>query len=78
MFRKITGQEEPYKFPVSAVPDYLTEEIEAETEKLIIAQRAIEEKLLNLNLKVYHEGEMKSINARKTQTLTELILLSFE
>lgn len=59
MFRKITGQEEPYKFPVAAVPDYLTEEIEAETQKLIVAQRAIEEKLLNLNLKVYHEGEMK-------------------
>ena len=78
MFRKITGQEEPYKFPVSAVPDYLTEEIEAETQKLIIAQRAIEEKLLNLNLKVYHEGEMKPINARKTQTLAELILLCFE
>ena len=52
MFRKITGQEEPYKFPVAAVPDYLTEEIEAETQKLIVAQRAIEEKLLNLNLKV--------------------------
>ena len=59
MYRKITGLEEPYPFPVAAVPDYLTEEIEAETQKLIVAQRAIEEKLLNLSLKVYHEGEMK-------------------
>jgi len=54
MYRKITGEEQPYKFPEALVPDYLKAEIEAETEKLIAEQKAREEKLLNLKLKVYY------------------------
>lgn len=78
MYRKITGAEEPYKFPTEFVPEYLSEEIEAETERLIKEQRAIEEKLLNLYLKVYHEGQVKDITVRKTQTIAELALVCYE
>lgn len=35
MYRKINGQEEPYKFSDQIVPEYLTSEIGVETEKLI-------------------------------------------
>ena len=66
MYRKITGQEQNYKFSTDLVPEYLTSEIEAETERLIKEQKAIEEKLLNLSLKVYHEGQVKDISLRKT------------
>ena len=66
MYRKITGTEEPYQFPTDLVPEYLKQEIEAETERLIKEQKAIEEKLLNLNLKMYNEGEMREVSFRKT------------
>ena len=78
MYRKISGTEELYKFSEELVPEYLKEEIEAETQKLIKEQKVIEEKLLNLNLKVYHEGEMRDITVHKTQTLAELILHCYE
>ena len=78
MYRKISGTEELYKFSEDLVPEYLKEEIEAETQKLIKEQKVIEEKLLNLNLKVYHEGEMRDITVHKTQTLAELILHCYE
>lgn len=35
MYRKIDGTEQPTKFEESEVPQYLVEEIEAETQKLI-------------------------------------------
>lgn len=66
MYRKITGTEEPEPFPSDLVPEYLKSEIEAEAEKLIKEQRAIEEKLLNLTVKVFHEEEGKHISVRKT------------
>ena len=41
MYRKITGMEEQYQFSVDLVPQYLKQEIEAETERLITEQKAI-------------------------------------
>lgn len=78
MYRKVNGTEQPAPFPTELVPEYLRTEIEAEAEKLIKEQRAIEEKLLNLTVKVFHEGESKNVSVRKTQTLTELILMAYE
>ena len=48
------------------MPAYLKQEIEEETQRMITEQRAIEEKLLNVQLKVYHEGQMREIKFRKT------------
>lgn len=41
MYRKITGTEEPYQFPADLVPEYLKQEIETETERLIKEQNLI-------------------------------------
>jgi hypothetical protein len=43
------------------VPDYLKEEIELDTENLIKAEKMAEEKILNLNMKIYFEGVSKDI-----------------
>lgn len=66
MYRKINGSEETVPFSEEIVPSYLREEIEAEAEKLIKEQRAIEEKLLNLTVKVFYDGEGKNVSVRKT------------
>ena len=58
MYRRIdNGFEQNFKFSDDLVPEYLKSEIETETEKLIKEQRALESKLLNLTVKVYHEGD---------------------
>lgn len=66
MYRKITGQEQPVKFSDDLVPSYLKEEIEAETERMIKEQKIMEERLLNLTVKVFHEGETQDISVKKT------------
>ena len=59
MYRKITSSEpELAPFNESQVPEYLKSEIEAETAKLVKEQKLIEEKLLNLNLKLYYGGDV--------------------
>ena len=78
MYRKISGTEELYQFSEDLVPEYLKEEIEIETQKMIKEQKEVEEKLLNLKLKVYHEGEMRDITVHKTHSLAELILHCYE
>ena len=78
MYRKIDGTEAPTKFEENEVPRYLIEEIEAETEKMVKEQLVIEEKLLNMQLKVYHDGELQDVSFRKSKTLSELILLCYE
>jgi hypothetical protein len=59
MYRKVTGKEEPYKFSDELIPPYLRSEIDEDTEKMIAEQRAIEEKILALKLKVYYNAESK-------------------
>ncbi len=59
MYRKVTGKEEPYKFSDELIPLYLRSEIDEDTEKMIAEQRAIEEKILALKLKVYYNAESK-------------------
>ena len=78
MYRKVTGNEELQKFGDELIPEYLKEEIARDTEKQIQEQRRIEEKLLALRLKVYHEGRPMDISIKKDQTLSELILVCFE
>ena len=73
MYRKITGKETPYKFSDEVVPAYLKEEIEKETQKLIAEQKINEEKMLQLKLKVYQNGNSKDVQVKKTQSLRELI-----
>ena len=77
MYRKIASSETNFeRFSDDLVPAYIKEQIEQDTEKLIKEQRAAEEKILNLSLKVYHGEGMEEISLKKTQTLTELILLA--
>ena len=56
MYRKVAGDEQTFKFSDDLVPDYLKEEIVLDTERQIKEEMAREEKLLQLRLKVYHEG----------------------
>ena len=77
MYRKITSSQINFeRFSDDLAPTYIKEQIEQDTEKLIKEQRAAEEKILNLSLKVYHGQEMQEISLKKTQTLTELILMA--
>lgn len=79
MYRKVlSATEEHYKFSEELVPQYVKEEIETETARMIKEQQLIEEKLLNLNLKVYYQGDIREINLKKTATLQELLLMVFE
>lgn len=75
MYRKVTGKEEPYKFSDELIPSYLRSEIDEDTEKMIAEQRALEEKILALKLKVYWGGESRQLQVKKNITLEELILL---
>ena len=59
MYRKVTGKEEPYKFNDELIPSYLRNEIDEDTEKMINEQKAMEEKILALKLKVYYNGQAK-------------------
>ena len=65
MYRRVRGDEAPYRFSDDLVPDYLKAEIAADTEKAIKEQQALEEKLLALRLKVYHEGRPLDISVKK-------------
>ena len=66
MYRKITGnEEENCKLSDDLIPDYLKTEMAAEIEKQIKKEQALEEKLLALRLKVYHEGRPLDISIRK-------------
>lgn len=65
MYRKIDGSEQPFNFSQELVPDYVQDEIEAETQKLIKEQKLREDRLLNMTLKVYHEGEMQELSIKK-------------
>ena len=79
MYRKVlSATEEHYKFSEELVPQYVKEEIETETARMIKEQQLIEEKLLNLNLKVYYQGDIREISLKKTATLQELLLMVFE
>ena len=72
----------------SLIPDYLKEEIDTETNKMIEEQKQIEEKLLNLKVRIWNSqknGEdgtetysMKEISIKKNQTLGELASLAME
>lgn len=76
MYRKVNGKEENYKFAKELIPTYLQNEVDEETEKMIADQKALEEKILALKLKVYYKGEQKTLNVKKNQSLSELIRLS--
>lgn len=76
MYRKVNGKEENYKFAKELIPTYLQNEVDEETEKMIADQKALEEKILALKLKVYYKGEQKTLNVKKNQSLSELIGLS--
>lgn len=79
MYRKVlSATEEHYKFSEDLVPQYVKEEIETETARMIKEQKLIEERLLNLNLKVYYQGDIREINLKKTASLQELILMVYE
>ncbi|CAG9310433.1 unnamed protein product [Blepharisma stoltei] len=54
------------------IPDYLLQELKSETEQKLKEQREREEKLMQLQLKVYYLSEEKSIIIRKDATLHDL------
>ena len=78
MYRKVRKGQTTVKFPDDLVPEYISQEIEKETQDLIVKERAAEEKLLSLNLKVYHEGQPKDISVKKTDTLEDLIQRAYQ
>ena len=78
MYRKVSGTEELYKLSEDLIPEYVKEEIETETARLIKEQKLIEEKLLNLNLKIYNQGDIREISLKKNQTLQVLIEMALE
>jgi ATP-dependent Lon protease len=49
MYRKVTGKEEPYKFNDELIPSYLRNEIDEDTEKMIIEQKTIVESLKQMH-----------------------------
>lgn len=75
MYRKVTGKETLYKFSNELIPPYLKTEIDEDIEKMIAEQRALEEKILALKLKISYNGEQKQFQVKKNFTLAELIKL---
>jgi hypothetical protein len=47
-------KENPVTISDDLIPDYLKTEIDTDTNKMIEEQKQIEEKLLNIKLKVWH------------------------
>ena len=76
MYRKVTGKEECYKFSDEQVPEYLRSLVDEETEKMIAEQKALEEKILALKLKVHLNNEQRTLNVKKSMLLSELIQLA--
>jgi len=70
--------ENPLIVDESIIPAYLKSEIDEETEKLIKEQLDIEEKVMSLKLKVYHEDEVKTITIRKNETLRDACIKIME
>ena len=70
------------------IPEYLKEEIDSETNKMIEEQKQIEEKLLNLKVRIWNSQKtiedgsetysMKAMSIKKNQTLGELATLAMD
>lgn len=77
-------KDQPLTIPDDLIPEYLRKEIDTETSKMIDEQKQIEEKLLNLKLRLWYsptpdsELVMKEVTIKKNQTLGELALLALE
>ncbi|CDW83714.1 ubiquitin carboxyl-terminal hydrolase family protein [Stylonychia lemnae] len=70
--------ENPLIVDDSIIPSYLRSEIDEETEKLIKEQMDIEERVMSLKLKIYHNDEVKTLTVRKNETLKDTCLKIME
>ena len=74
-------KDEPIRIPDEDIPEYLKKEIDTETCKMIEEQKQIEERVLNLKLRIWYspsqdvELQMTEVTIKKNQTLGELCQL---
>lgn len=62
-------QLKPIEVSDDLIPHYLKEEIETETDTLIKEQMEIEERLMNIKIKLRYKDDVKTFHLKKNNTL---------